>query len=431
MTAEDGRRPRRVFLGLVEIAGYYRNLCESLRGLGVDCTFVDLSGNPFDYKGERQSVGLRVIEGLARRKEAARGLVRAALAAALKVLKVPLFVWALVRFDTFVFGYRSTFLGFHDLRVLRLLRKRVVYCFHGSDVRPPYLDGSVMSAERHLSTAACVTETQRARRVVEAVERYVDAVVSHAPYAHFQRRPFVSFLAVGMPAPTGASASPGRRGNGPLRALHAPSDPAAKGTDDIRAMVAQLRAEGYDLELRELVGQPHEAVLRELATADLVIDQLYSDTPMAGFAAEAAASGVPAVVGGYDSEAIAAEVPEGRVPPTAFCDPSDARKVVARLVDDSNERLRLGAEARAFVTEAWSPAAVAARWLKVLDGTSPAEWLVDPASVRYVHGCGLSEERSRLLISAVVDEAGPEALGVDDKPGLRRALLEFARGEGS
>jgi len=426
MIPERAGRPR-VFLGLIEIAGYYRNLCDGLSRLGIDCVFVDLSGNPFDYQGQRQHIGLRALERVARRKRQARGPSRWALAAIVKAFKAPLFVWAVLRFDVFVFGYRSTFFAFRELPLLRLLGKRVVFCFHGSDARPPYLDGSLMGPTRGMSIAACVAETRRTRQAVERIERHADAVVSHAPYAHFQRRPFVSFLALGIPTVPREPAVPDERES--VRALHAPSDPDAKGTTDIRAMVAELQGQGYRLELQEVVGQPHDVVRREMARCDLVIDQLYSDTPMAGLAAEAAAAGVPTLVGGYESADIGAAIPDGRVPPTAFCDPPLAAKALAKLVDDHAGRRDLGRRARRFVLEEWSPMQVADRWLHVIEGTTPDGWLVDPTSVCFVHGCGLPERRSRDLIAAVAEAAGPSGLGVDDKPGLQRALLEFARTE--
>ena len=40
-------RPPRVFLGLTEVAGYYRNLERGFRELGIDAHFFDLSGNPW------------------------------------------------------------------------------------------------------------------------------------------------------------------------------------------------------------------------------------------------------------------------------------------------------------------------------------------------------------------------------------------------
>ena len=46
-------------------------------------------------------------------------------------------------------------------------------------------------------------------------------------------------------------------------------------------------------------GQPNSVVLEQLARCDFIIDQLYADFPMPGFATEAAWFGKPAVTAGY------------------------------------------------------------------------------------------------------------------------------------
>jgi hypothetical protein len=428
MNPADARPPRRVFLGLVEIGGYYRNLCEGLRSLGVQCTFVDLSGNPFDYERERQPLGLRLIENVARRKRRARGPGRVALAVVVRLVKVPLFLWAVARFDTFVFGYRSTFFAYRELGLLHRLGKRIVYCFHGSDARPAYLDGSVMAPEWGRSVDDCLAEVQRTRAALARIERYADAVVSHAPYGQFHKRPFVAFLALGIPTRDVRAHPRADTVAGPVRVMHAPSHAAAKGTMEIRAMVARACTEGYDAELVEVTGQPHDRVEAELARADLVFDQLYSDTPMAGVAAEAASAAVPALVAGYEAHPISDDVPIGRLPPTAYCTPSEAYDNLVRLLRNPEQCRRLGATAHHFVTTEWAADEVARRWLQVLDNDLPSDWLVDPADIRYVHGGGIPEGRARQLVTQIADTAGPSALGLDDKPELLRSLLAFARG---
>ena len=47
-----GRRPMAVFIGPVEIAGYYSRLTAALRGIGVDAVFVDLSDHRFRYESQ-------------------------------------------------------------------------------------------------------------------------------------------------------------------------------------------------------------------------------------------------------------------------------------------------------------------------------------------------------------------------------------------
>ena len=68
-----GAEPRmpRVFVGPVEIAGYYSGLAAALRDLGVDAVAVDLSRHPFRY-GEAEDHALPVRVACAMRDRGQR-----------------------------------------------------------------------------------------------------------------------------------------------------------------------------------------------------------------------------------------------------------------------------------------------------------------------------------------------------------------------
>ena len=124
---------------------------------------------------------------------------------------------------------------------------------------------------------------------------------------------------------------------------------------------------------------------------DLVVDQLYSDTPMAGFATEGASLGCAVLVGGYRAAAVARDLAGLPAPPTCYVRPEDFEAALEQLVRDHAARESLGAAARAFVAEQWPHAAVAQRLARVLRGDVPEAWWCDPAQVDHLHGCGLSE----------------------------------------
>lgn len=190
-------------------------------------------------------------------------------------------------------------------------------------------------------------------------------------------------------------------------------------------MVQRLQARGVPLELTELVGQPNDRVLEALVDADMVVDQLYSDFPMAGFAAEAASLGRPALVGGYDSHSILARLPKEARPPTVFCPPDAIEDAVVHLTHDAIARRDLGSRAFEFVRDRWSAASVAERYQHLFRGDIPGEWWRDPGDVDMLHGACLSEHRARALIRAVVERGGPDALQLADKPPLEAAMLAF------
>jgi hypothetical protein len=60
----------------------------------------------------------------------------------------------------------------------------------------------------------------------------------------------------------------------PLTFLHCPTKRNLKGTSHIIQAIKELKDEGYNLRLRICEKQPHEAILKAMQEADVVIDQL-------------------------------------------------------------------------------------------------------------------------------------------------------------
>lgn len=430
----------RIFIGLVEISGYYTNLKRGFDELGVDATFVDLSGHPFRYgPAGRPGPGKRLLLGLRRWATARLGskrFLRSLHRLFQAVVGIPLLVWGLFRYDVFIFGFGSSLCFYAELPILKRFGKTVIHVFFGSDVRPPYVNGAETVGPDALGTKACIRVARRRKRMLRRIERYADALVDHPPQAQFHERPFVSWAFVGMPfsAPAAPQAqmpepqtpAPAVAGARPVRVLHSPSIPLIKGTDRVRRIIADLRAGGHAIDYVEVSGKPHAVVLDELARCDFVIDELYSDNLMAGLATEAAFFGKPSVVGGYAGEELERFFPPDRRPPVLYRHPDDVAQAVERLVTDEAFRLDLGRRARDFVRTRYAPAAVAAAYLRIIRGDVPPEWLCDPATIRHVRGMGLPEDRCRRLVREVIEAGGVGALQLADKPDLERRFVEFA-----
>jgi len=433
---QKASRAPRVFLGLTEIAGYYANLQRGLHELGFPATLVALDDHPFKYAASEGPLISRCVKWLVQRRQAvsASARQRRLFWIALEgCARLALLGWALCSFDVFVLGFGTTFLGLPgiELRLMRAFGKRIICVFHGSDSRPAYLDGALMAPRLGRTDRDCARLVQKAKARVSALDRFADYVIDHPLAAHLHERTCVQWLAIGVPGiamPEGQLASPAipDRRHGAVRILHAPSDPEVKGTSRIRQSIDNLRARGHAIEFVEIVGKPHADVQSELRKCDLVVDQLYSDTPMAGFAAEAAAYGKPTVVGGYGMQALSSWICSDDWPPTAYCHPDELEQTMERLIVDGDYRTRLGRQAKQFVEDRWSPGAVAGRFQQMIEGSVPRTWLFDPRDLRYVHGGGVSEERARELIAGVLQVGGRGALQVGDKPELERMLIEFA-----
>jgi glycosyltransferase involved in cell wall biosynthesis len=406
---------------LTEVAGYYRNLMVGFERLGVRATYVDLSGNPYGYRGSGAGPGwIRLIERLLARVRGKKGIgfsLRKALWGVVRsVFLIPVGLWALVRCDLFVFGFRTSFARHFELPLIRALGKRSVFIFHGSDARPPYLSTRSVSRARQLKSS------------LRRIERWADVIVAHQPYAHLLERPFIPWLWIGIPYPTPSDQpepTPLQTRAGAVRVVHAPTSPTVKGSDLIRRAIAQLEKRGLDIDLVELVGRSNAEILKAIRNCDFVVDQTYSDTPMAGLATEAAANGKPSVVGGYDLRSICQAAPIDRLPPSVVCPPSELEATIERLASDHSLRAQTGMKARAFIETQWAPEQVAGRLLRTVTEDLSPEIFQQPHPNPYVHAGGISEDRAIEGIRAVVEAGGLRALQILDSTTIR-LLADFA-----
>ncbi len=428
-----GRPQPRVFLGLIEISGYYRGLKEGFRRLGVPCTFIDLVGNQFRYGGADHSRLAGLVRACAEfRKRSTLPLPRALRSIVAwpveAAARAALFLRAAATHDIFIFGFGTSFLRGHDLRLLRLLGKKVILQYHGSDSRPDYLLGGVEGIDSPEGFGAVARHARARRDRLRRAEKHADAVVNIPPQAHFHQRAYVNWLRIGLPLCVHPCADPGppRDADRPFRVLHAPSVPLVKGTENIRRAVEEVRQRGTPIDYEEITGRPNVEVLEKITWSDLVIDQVFADYPMPGFACEAACLERPTLIAGYAGELWNRLLAEPDRPPTMYVHPSQLAPALERLARDPGARLELARRAKQFVTEHWAPEIVAGRYLRLASGDIPREWLLDPSQNCYAHGCGISEERLRPALAEYIRSQGVSALALDDQPRVRAMIVEFA-----
>lgn len=426
----------KVYVGPVEVAGQYAAIVAALRTQGVPCHLHLRFDHPFSYAVDDVHPGrtLRVHRWVIRTRES-RTLPHFPHRIALEMLRR--ITWtihaiaAIARYRTFIFAFGMTFANGKDIPLLRMLGKRVIVIVsNGSEARAPYVDGHFLCA----SPTTLVEATRAKRRLLARIERWADVVIG-APLSSstLMARPFVNYFSIGMPRPSVEDDStPAHRvsDKGRVRILHAPSRNAIKGTARIREAVQGLIDAGLPIDLEELSDVSHDEVLDRLAAADIVVDQAFSDTPMATLAAEAAGLGRPAVVGGYGWDELRRWVSAEDWPPTAVCPPDDLRGTIEQLVTDPDYREQLGAKARRFVEDQWSEVAVGARLLRVLNRDVPPDWWVDPMAITYTNGGGISAADARRLVRTVVAKGGIEALCLEHNPRLAEAFASFAESDG-
>lgn len=418
---------KKIFIGLTEIAGYYGGLKKGLIENGVDCTFINLSNHPFQYGGDDEPIFFVNLckWNIRQMSKYSSKLMKAPFYLISQILRIPIFLWALCKYDVFIFGFGQSFFRLWDLPILKACNKKIIFIFNGSDGRPPYIG----VAGHSLEINDIKNITQKIVNNLQIIEHYADLIVTHTASSHLHQKHYVKFLVLGIPFshsdPLSTEIS---RSQEVIRILHSPSNPTAKGSAFFKKSIEFLSNKGYEIEYIEITGRPHSEVIALLQTCDFVLDQVYSDTPMAGFATEAAFFAKPAIVGGYYAEYINKEYDPEDIPPSLFCHPDDITDAIEKLIVDPGFREELGRKAQMFVQSRWTPKEVAKKYLQIINGDIPQSWIGDPQNIIYLQGGGLPESKSKEIIREMIEQYGIESLCLSDKPQLEQRFKEYAFG---
>lgn len=415
-------------------------IASGLRQLGIQAEGVFESPHPFTYETTQHTNIVAkwwcLTGGVARKLLARRSLLCGPIALIHFALAWPVLLLSLVRYDAFIFIYGKTITNTRlELYLMRILKKKTIVLFVGSDSRPPYVNGAWIRADAKTMKRL----TTKIRRRIHRFENAGINCINAPGTAHFHRHKVINWFAVGFPSTIIARQSGSniiksesanfelfRKGSEKIRLLHSPSNPKVKGTAIIERAIESMMQRGLPIEWIKITDLSNSQVLDEIQRCDLVVDQLYSDTPMAGLATEAAQFGKPTIVSGYMARSPQLIAGNWPTPPSHFIPPEQFENELEKLINSEEARRTLGKAASNFVSSAWSCNAVAGRLLACLRGEIPDDWWYDPSTTSYLQGCGLDEREGRRRVRELVAIYGESALGLDDKPILSKAFVDWA-----
>lgn len=417
----------KVFIGLREIAGYFGNLKKGFDEIGVDSAFLNLGGNHFDYEtGDNPkwvNVFNRIGQSLGARFSKNFLLRFIWLSTLQNILGFFAFFFAIFKYDVFILGGNSTFFFFLDYLILKLFRKKIICVYLGSDARPIYVNGFSYQNPKFGRINRFLVWLQKT--IIRFSERKADFIINHPTAALFNEKDFISWLHIGIPSPTQELQKKEKRSvSAPVRIIHAPSKKGPKGTAYFEAIIKRLKLK-YEIEYIEISGMPHSEVIKTISSADIALDQFFSDTPMAVFSTECSFQKVPVVVGSYYSSSINKDFDEETIPPTIFVHPDDVERKLEEIIVNEDLRRSLGEKAYNYVTNNWRCKMVAEKYMKLISGDFPSTWIFQVSQLQYIHGAGLSEDELKTKVKTFLKSGTSKALQLDDKPKLKRAYLDL------
>ncbi len=323
-------------------------------------------------------------------------------------------IWAIPRYNTFVFGWGMSFLpGNVDVLVLRMCGKKVVSVLgHGSEARPPYMSTPPEPVPLSLARLATLArETDRVARRVRRLERWSTHTIGMLATAQFLTKRFIDFYYIGLPTPQ--REIPIKEDSAEqFTILHVPSNMAVKGTVHIREAVKQVIKRHPQTKYVELSGVPHAEVMTAMSNATVVVDWLWSDIPMAVVGTEAASMGTATVISGYawpQWDAWEKKNP-GRRPPALYATPDTIVDVIEQAVVDVEKTKATGREAREFVATKWARSRVATNFVAAVNNELPTEGYLEPDDVTYLWGAGVAQQDVKQTVGDLVRSHGITAL---------------------
>jgi glycosyltransferase involved in cell wall biosynthesis len=260
------------------------------------------------------------------------------------------FLWAVPRYDLFVFFFDGGLLGETpawrlELPLLRLAGKRIVAYPYGGDARLASRTRALQGwhAYSEIATEEEDRDEGDVRARLASFGRWSDAILGSADLV--EDLPFVDGLfqfpidvEEWRPVPPPESDV--------VRVLHAPNHPHYKGTRHVQAAVERLQAEGDPVELVLVQGLPGDEAKRLYERSHVVVDQLLIGA-YAQFAIECMALGRPVVC--YLSTRFAEFHAEWAESPIVSATPDTVVDELRRLVRDARLRDELGRRGPEYV----------------------------------------------------------------------------------
>ncbi|WP_448003819.1 glycosyltransferase [Agromyces bauzanensis] len=270
------RRRGRWVVGTEEIAGMVSHIA---RALPRSTTVVH---RPHAFYGESYDI---VIQSPTSRFEMLRRLYGGPIVLA----------WLMQRAEGFIYVGSAGFLmnGFDErefeFEFITRHGGRIVCYYTGNDIRSPKLmkelarKTGVPNFGTVLGKVDPVFETEEyeqiRKRRAEVTDAYAEVVfnarVDQLSYLSSATEPFLYFY----PDDGFHDRRSKFADDGPVLIVHAPSNPALKGTDEVRRAISELAARRQDFEYRELSGVTNDEVLAALAEAHIVLNEFYSYMP--------------------------------------------------------------------------------------------------------------------------------------------------------
>lgn len=427
---------KKIFIGLVEISGYYRGLTIGLQKLGYTVDFYHPK-HKFDYGFvPKQNILCYLYKNSF--YSGSNPLISLFFKFYRRAITALIFLFSIFYYDCFIFSFGTSFFKSSiDLKIIKFLNKRIiVYLGHGSEGRPPYIDGAGFDDLQNLEdfteqqAQLVFQKTKKTFNIIAKFEKFADVIIGSPLSSQLFSQPFVSNYEFGIPLNIEFSdKKKDSHDSTVIKIVHCPSHRASKGSTEIKNAVFELKNKYQNIEYIELSQVPNHVVISTIAQADLVIDQLYSDFAMSSVATEAALAGVPVVIGGYGWDENSIHVKPNRMPPSLKFSPDNFLQQLDQVLAAPDLLKKSGDDLYLFMKTQWSSEEISKRFQILIENQIPSDWYLNPLDLNYFMGYGLSHKNLKILLKKYIQFVSIDGLFLQHRPDLISKINNFIANE--
>lgn len=408
-----------IYVGPVEISGIYGKISEELKNYDLQVTFAPLYKNNFNFnRSDKEPSATRFAHWIINRHDRSNFVLKYFYKLLFLFFLVSHFTFALIKYDTYLFTWGLSLLPKNlDLPILKFFGKRVVSVIgHGSEARPVFMSFQNSFLDSDETAKKMVRKIKIQFDNLKRIQKYSDELIALPTTSQFINRRSINFYSLGIPTsinkePLGLDNTSSAMIDKRVKIMHFPSNPGPKGTEIIESLLNQIKNFIPNIEFIQPGKLTNSEVLELMCTADLIIDQMWSDIPMAVVGTEAASLRVASVTFGEASEIWKSLEEKVPFPSDSYFPTADFIKVVEALILSESDRRKLAAAQQDFVTKNWEVNSVAGRYAKILKGIEFDEsWYFNPSEFKYAWGAGLPKSMVLQQVSSVYKRYGWKSL---------------------
>lgn len=277
------------------------------------------------------------------------------------------FARALRRYEIFAFYFdggmlQSTLLQDFEIKILKMLGKKVVLIPYGSDTWLwDHIPNLLWRAALLIDNPDAGRSSKLLERRIRNGSRLADCVLGCL--VHISCLPRWDILPLTCyPVDTDALKPTYPSAAGPLRVAHAANHRGFKGTDFLIEVVRQLRAEGYEIELDVIERVTNDQVLARIAKADVYVDQLVAGYAFAALEAMALGKVVISATGETEAAQVFRRYSYLNEAPIIPASVESIYDVLRNLTERREELVELGQQSREFCERRHSIPASSDMW---------------------------------------------------------------------